>query len=237
MKKKTLLIIIYIVTQNTLWAQMKIGGSGAPNTGAMLELEASNKGFLPPRINLTSLTMALNGITPADGMMIYSTNTTTGTGVGLYVWYNGRWNRMIEKIKNSTNARFTALNATATNGIQWDPVYINQPSELAPMYYAADPAQIWIRTEGLYLISASFRQIIVSTSSITIGSITISINGIASGKAEFYNKNTDVMSPTYTGLHYLQAGDYIRIISDPVGTPLNDGGTQLAITQIPLTTF
>ncbi|MET0573235.1 MAG: hypothetical protein ABWZ79_17555, partial [Pedobacter agri] len=53
----TIILMINIATS----AQVKIGGVGSPSAGAMLELESPNKGFTPPRINLTSLTMNLNG--------------------------------------------------------------------------------------------------------------------------------------------------------------------------------
>ncbi|MET0574149.1 MAG: tail fiber protein [Pedobacter agri] len=80
-------------------AQLKIGTTtGPPNAGAMLEIESSNRGFLLPRIFLTSITMQLNNVTPPNGMLIYNTNTSTATGLegsGLYVW-NGQWRLILD---------------------------------------------------------------------------------------------------------------------------------------------
>ncbi len=80
-------------------AQIKIGAStGTPNAGAMLEVESSNRGFLLPRIALTSNTMTLNSVTPPNGMMVFNTNTSTSgglAGTGLYVW-NGQWTLILE---------------------------------------------------------------------------------------------------------------------------------------------
>ena len=74
-------------------AQQKIGNNpGTLNPGAILELESTNRGFLLPRISLTSLsTWGLNG-EGTDGMMVFNTNATTGAGY--YVWSGGAWNRI-----------------------------------------------------------------------------------------------------------------------------------------------
>lgn len=102
MKNKFLfnsLLLVFLLLTTICWAQVKIGTTtGIPNAGAMLEVESSNRGFLLPRISLTSNTMQLNSITPPNGMLIYNTNTSTAAGLagtGLYVW-NGQWSRIIE---------------------------------------------------------------------------------------------------------------------------------------------
>lgn len=89
-------------------AQQKIGNNpGTLNPGAILELESTNRGFLLPRISLTSLsTWGLNG-TGTDGMMVYNTNTTTGAGY--YVWSGGAWNRI-----------FTGTVAATTNALSYN---------------------------------------------------------------------------------------------------------------------
>ena len=78
-------------------AQVRIGGSGAPNAAAVLDLNADdsatpagNKGALAlPRVSLASTTAQLNGNTPITGMMVYNTNTTLG--VGIYFWNGTNW--------------------------------------------------------------------------------------------------------------------------------------------------
>jgi hypothetical protein len=56
-------------------AQTKIGGTGAPDPSAMLEVTGgtgNNKGILPPRLT----TAQRNAMTlPATGLMIYNTTT------------------------------------------------------------------------------------------------------------------------------------------------------------------
>ncbi|WP_419868813.1 hypothetical protein [Chryseobacterium sp. CT-SW4] len=61
-------------------------GTASPNSSAIMELNTSNKGFLPPRISLQSTTDAATITNPATGLIVYNTNAsiTNGTGVGLY---------------------------------------------------------------------------------------------------------------------------------------------------------
>ncbi|WP_138989312.1 hypothetical protein [Larkinella sp. C7] len=69
----------------TILAQVKIGNN--PTTidpSAVLEAESTNKGFLPPRLALTSETDAVTIPTPAKGLLVYHTGTNL-KGEGIYV--------------------------------------------------------------------------------------------------------------------------------------------------------
>jgi len=78
-------------------AQVRIGGNGAPNAAAVLDLNADdsttpvgNKGALAlPRVSLTDTLAQLNGATPVTGMLVYNTNATIG--VGIYYWNGRKW--------------------------------------------------------------------------------------------------------------------------------------------------
>jgi len=78
-------------------AQVRIGGNGAPQGAAVLDLNAdntatptANKGALAlPRVSLASTTAQLNGATPITGMLVYNTNATLG--VGIYFWNGSNW--------------------------------------------------------------------------------------------------------------------------------------------------
>src|SRR5688500_13587155 len=72
-------------------AQVKIGDN--PNTinaNSLLELESTNKGFLPPRVALNSTVSVapLTGTVTA-GMMVYSTGGTLADGY--YYWNGTSW--------------------------------------------------------------------------------------------------------------------------------------------------
>jgi hypothetical protein len=76
-------------------------GTTGPHSAAILQLQATDKGFLPTQVALTSATSwsPLVG-TSVDGMLVYNT-ATSGTGQnavspGYYYWRAGRWRRFSE---------------------------------------------------------------------------------------------------------------------------------------------
>ena len=82
-----LLLFVCVFTQ----AQVKIGNN--PNTinaNSLLELESTNKGFLPPRVALNdaSLVAPLTGTVPA-GMLVFSSGGTLADGY--YYWNGAQW--------------------------------------------------------------------------------------------------------------------------------------------------
>lgn len=73
-------------------------GTTTPNASAKLEVAATDKGFLPPRVALT----ATNAFSPivgtaanATGLLVYNTATTTNTPnnvvPGYYYWNGAAW--------------------------------------------------------------------------------------------------------------------------------------------------
>jgi len=76
-------------------------GTTAPHSAAILQLQATDKGFLPTQVALTSATSwsPLVGA-PVNGMLVYNT-ATAGIGQnavspGYYYWRDGRWRRFTE---------------------------------------------------------------------------------------------------------------------------------------------
>lgn len=88
----TLLLLLIAFGFNNVNAQnIGINATGAaPDGGAMLDISATNKGLLIPRINIPNL----SSISPIVGstttsMLVYNTNATTG--LGYYYWDGTRW--------------------------------------------------------------------------------------------------------------------------------------------------
>ena len=81
MKKVFLLLSLALIGLSISYAQLKVGDNPTTiNSSAVLEIESTTKGFLPPRMTTTQR----NAIaTPATGLTIY--NTT----VKCLQWYNG----------------------------------------------------------------------------------------------------------------------------------------------------
>jgi hypothetical protein len=90
------------VTRMVIDANGNVGiGTTAPHSAAILQLQATNKGFLPTQVALSSATSwsPLVG-TSVDGMLVYNT-ATAGTGQdavspGYYYWRDNRWRRFSE---------------------------------------------------------------------------------------------------------------------------------------------
>jgi hypothetical protein len=96
MMKKSLLILLTVLSQPA-FCQVGIGTS-TPDASAKLDVTASDKGFLPPRVSLTSTTDATTITTPAAGLLVYNT-ATAGSSPGNvtpgYYYYNGTsWSRL-----------------------------------------------------------------------------------------------------------------------------------------------
>ncbi len=73
-------------------AQVKItdGSDTSMNTNSILELESSNKGFLPPRVIIDSLNLPspLSGTVP-EGILVYSSGGAVPDGY--YTWDGNKW--------------------------------------------------------------------------------------------------------------------------------------------------
>lgn len=85
------IMIITPITVQTISAQnIGISSTGAtPNNSALLDIDAApgnNKGLLIPRLPLTSTTDVTTITTPANGLVVYNTDSamTGGNGVGFY---------------------------------------------------------------------------------------------------------------------------------------------------------
>ncbi len=96
--KKTLLFITLCFSSLLYSQNVGINGSGStPNASAMLDVDATDKGLLLPRVALTDITVALPVTTPTVSLMIYNTATsalaTASNNVvpGFYYWNGSKW--------------------------------------------------------------------------------------------------------------------------------------------------
>jgi uncharacterized protein (TIGR02145 family) len=71
--RKLLLSAAFIAASFTSIAQVGIG-TNKPDASAVLELESTTKGFLPPRMTLAQINVI---VTPAEGLMVYCLDCTT----------------------------------------------------------------------------------------------------------------------------------------------------------------
>lgn len=122
--------ISFVLVFICLFTQAQTGiGTTTPNASAKLDISSTTQGFLPPRVTLTGTNdnttiknSAGTSITPATGLLVYNTATTTTDPFRVvpgYYYYNGTtWisisNGLI--IDNSKSAGFT-LAATDNNKV------------------------------------------------------------------------------------------------------------------------
>ena len=83
------LIIVFCFSILFTNAQTGIGTT-TPNASAKLDVYATNKGFLPPRVTLTSTTDATTIAAPAEGLLVYNVGSV-GLQAGYYYWNGANW--------------------------------------------------------------------------------------------------------------------------------------------------
>jgi len=88
--KKFLVLIVFVHLSQSILAQTGIGTT-TPDASAKLEVNSSNKGFLPPRVTLTSGTDNTTIASPATGLLVYNTGNNAGLVAGYYYWNGSSW--------------------------------------------------------------------------------------------------------------------------------------------------
>ncbi len=147
MKKVLFLIIILINFVSN--AQVGIGTT-SPHPSAALEIETTNKGFLAPRVALTSNSDVTTIASPATGLMIYNTasaGTSPNVVVPGYYYYSGsKWERLVTTTPDATIDFNTANPNTGT------PTFTpNTPSSADYIYVSSVDASLWVWNGSTYV--------------------------------------------------------------------------------------
>ena len=100
--KRIVTIILVVLLVSTVQAQTGIGTT-TPNASAKLEVYATNKGFLPPRVSLTSSTDVTTIASPAVGLLVYNIGSS-GLQAGYYYWNGTNWTTIVVAFGNLPTA-------------------------------------------------------------------------------------------------------------------------------------
>ncbi len=87
--KRYFLFIAGLLFSMQVIAQTGIGTT-SPDPSAKLEVNATNKGFLPPRVTLTSATDNTTVPNAAEGLLVYNKGSV-GLQAGYYYWNGANW--------------------------------------------------------------------------------------------------------------------------------------------------
>lgn len=96
-----------------LFAQTGIGTT-SPEASAKLDVSATNKGFLPPRVTLTSQTDNTTIPSPATGLLVYNTGNNNGLVAGYYYWNGSKWATIATSTGSGVYASYMRGSRTTT---------------------------------------------------------------------------------------------------------------------------
>lgn len=119
--KSSIVCVLFAICSLHVQAQVKIGvTAGAANPNAMLEIEATNKGLLLPRLSLVATTSAAPLTSFVKGMLVYDTATVNDITPGMYYCDGVKWIKV--NSGSTTGGTVTATNAwNLTGNLGTDP--------------------------------------------------------------------------------------------------------------------
>ncbi len=94
MKKAIFVTIILFLTLLQVGYAQSVGinsNGSTPDPSAMLDVESTNKGFLPPRIALAGTTDVSTISSPVAGLLVYNTSNTNDVTPGYYYYGGSSW--------------------------------------------------------------------------------------------------------------------------------------------------
>ena len=103
--RKLHLFIFFFYTFLYTNAQTGIG-TPTPDASAKLDVYSTNKGFLPPRVTLTSSTDNTTIPSPATGLLVYNTGNNAGLVAGYYYWNGTSWATIATASGSGVSASF-----------------------------------------------------------------------------------------------------------------------------------
>jgi hypothetical protein len=162
MKKIFVLLFICCNCSITILAQnVGINSSGAaPANCAMLDIAATDKGLLVPRVALTAVgTYAPLTGTAVNGLLVYSTAAPTGgNGTGYYYWTGAQWANLIDNVTPGNpwyvggNLGTTA--STSAYGVAANNSYIGTNDNQAMVFATNTFERMRIRNDGEVVVGA-----------------------------------------------------------------------------------
>ncbi|NNM23734.1 MAG: hypothetical protein HKO54_09270 [Flavobacteriaceae bacterium] len=144
---KGLVFMFALISSFASVSQVGIG-TVTPNPSSVLEVSASDKGILIPKLALgNSSDTTLDGVNlAATGLLIYNTNasTTGGSGVGYYYFNGSSWERLVTSATSIDDADWTINGADIQR--QSGDVYVGSTSGTNNDLYISNRLVDWDNT-------------------------------------------------------------------------------------------
>jgi hypothetical protein len=137
-------ILAYMhIDVNTQAQNIGINPTGtSPNASAMLDVAASDKGILIPRVSLTSTTDLATIANPATSLLVYNTNTgMTNGSEGFYYWNGNSWIKLNDGLSTGSNNLWTATGNNISNN-NTGHVGINTSTPQTPLHVTGQQATL-----------------------------------------------------------------------------------------------
>ena len=116
-------VLFFFLISIQIYAQTGIGTT-TPEASAKLDISSTNKGFLPPRVTLTSITDNTTIPNPATGLLVYNTGNNVGLVAGYYYWNGSSWATIATATGSGVSASYVRGSRTtaqtaglSTNGL------------------------------------------------------------------------------------------------------------------------
>lgn len=167
----------YLILVNPYQSQAQNVGinttGNTPDNSAMLDIDATNKGLLVPRVNLTSTTDAATIPSPATSLMVYN-NATAGSGANAVTpgfYFNTgtpaapNWGRFVRPSTTNTVYGTATINTSSASS------YVLIPG-MTQTITVPDNSKVLITTDGGVSVVGT------STAGFTVADIAIFIDGV-----------------------------------------------------------
>ncbi|MBZ4034033.1 hypothetical protein K6T82_04600 [Flavobacterium sp. 17A] len=137
--KNKLLPLLFVLGSYSAYSQVVIGKQEV-TPSAQLEVFASDKGMLIPRVQLTSTTDKTTIKSGnVESLLVFNTQTISDIVPGYYYWYNNKWNKFI--ISGESNGVVAGEGAPGKKG---DPGY---PGENVTLYTDKGTGTVYVQNE------------------------------------------------------------------------------------------
>lgn len=88
---KLIRILFFVICSLSIVKAQTGIGTTTPHASAKLDVSATDKGFLPPRVTLTGISDNSTIASPATGLLVYNTGNNLGLAAGYYFWNGNAW--------------------------------------------------------------------------------------------------------------------------------------------------